>query len=63
MADRYTAPLNKVTNTSVVNTSFEYDSAQRSPAFVDEFVQLLRYRDLVVLMAGNIQTTPNMERL
>lgn len=54
MADRYTALLNKVTNTSVVNTSFEYDSAQRPPAFVDEFVQLLRYRDLVVLMAGNI---------
>lgn len=54
MADRYTAPLNRVANTSVANTSFEYDSAQRPPAFVDEFVQLLRYRDLVVLMAGNI---------
>jgi ABC-type polysaccharide/polyol phosphate export permease len=32
----------------------EYDSAQRPPPFVDEFVQLLRYRDLIALMAGNI---------
>lgn len=32
----------------------EYDSAQRPPPFVDEFVQLLRYRDLILLMAGNI---------
>ena len=32
----------------------EYDSARRPPPFVDEFVQLLRYRDLVLLMAGNI---------
>ena len=31
-----------------------YDSAQRPPPFVDEFVQLLRYRDLILLMAGNI---------
>lgn len=31
-----------------------YDSAQRPPPFVDEFVQLLRYRDLVYLMIGNI---------
>ncbi|MCB1778033.1 MAG: ABC transporter permease [Candidatus Competibacteraceae bacterium] len=33
---------------------FVYDSAQRLPPFVDEFVQLLRYRDLVYLMIGNI---------
>jgi ABC-type polysaccharide/polyol phosphate export permease len=33
---------------------FSYDSAQRPPPFVDEFVQLLRYRDLVLLMIGNI---------
>ena len=32
----------------------EYDSAQRPPPFMDEFVQLLRYRDLILLMAGNI---------
>jgi len=32
----------------------QYDSAQRPPPFVDELVQLLRYRDLVLLMAGNI---------
>ncbi len=32
----------------------EYDSAQRPPPFVDEFVQLLRYRDLILLMVGNI---------
>lgn len=31
-----------------------YDSAQRPPPFVDEFIQLLRYRDLIVLMTGNI---------
>ena len=31
-----------------------YDSAQRPPLFVDELVQLLRYRDLVYLMIGNI---------
>lgn len=35
-------------------TMIEYDSAQRPPPFVDEFLQLLRYRDLVLLMAGNI---------
>jgi lipopolysaccharide transport system permease protein len=33
---------------------YEYDSARRPPPFVDEFVQLLRYRDLVLLLAGNI---------
>jgi ABC-2 type transport system permease protein len=32
----------------------EYDSAQRPHPFIDEFVQLFRYRDLIVLMVGNI---------
>lgn len=34
--------------------AFEYDSAQRPSPFIDEFIQILRYRDLVLLMAGNI---------
>ena len=35
-------------------TMLAYDSAQRPPPFIDELIQLLRYRDLVLLMAGNI---------
>ncbi len=34
--------------------AFEYDSAQRQQPLVDEFLQLWRYRDLVLLMTGNI---------
>ena len=34
--------------------AFQYDSAQRPPPFVDELIQLLRYRDLIWLMVGNI---------
>ena len=34
--------------------AFEYDSAQRRQPFIDEFLQLFRYRDLVLLMTGNI---------
>ena len=33
---------------------FAYDSALRPSPFVDELVQLWRYRDLVLLLAGNI---------
>lgn len=32
----------------------EYDSAKSPPAIIDELVQLIRYRDLVFLMTGNI---------
>lgn len=32
----------------------EYDSANRPPPVIDEFVQLVRYRDLIFLMVGNI---------
>jgi lipopolysaccharide transport system permease protein len=32
----------------------EYDSDKRPHPFVDEFVQLFRYRDLIVIMIGNI---------
>ncbi len=32
----------------------EYDSAKSSPPAIDEFVQLVRYRDLVLLMTENI---------
>lgn len=34
--------------------AFEYDSAHSLAPFIDEFVQLVRYRDLVILMVGNI---------
>lgn len=34
--------------------AFEYDSARSSAPFIEEFVQLVRYRDLVILLAGNI---------
>lgn len=34
--------------------AFEYDSTCSPAPFIDEFLQLLRYRDLVILMAGNI---------
>lgn len=36
------------------NLEFVYDSAQRPPPFIDELIQIIRYRDLVWLMAGNI---------
>ena len=52
MTDRYAAV--HAPEESAGNTMLEYDSARRPPPFVDEFVQLLRYRDLVLLMAGNI---------
>ncbi len=32
----------------------EYDSANRPPAVIDEFIQLIHYRDLIFLMVGNI---------
>lgn len=32
----------------------EYDSEKRPPPFLDEFIQLLQYRDLIFLLAGNI---------
>ncbi|KAB2930661.1 MAG: ABC transporter permease [Candidatus Contendobacter sp.] len=32
----------------------EYDSAKRPPPAIDEFLQLVRYRDLILLMVGNI---------
>lgn len=35
-------------------TGLTYDSALRPPPFVDELAQLWRYRDLVLLLAGNI---------
>lgn len=52
MSDRY-ATAHDMWD-SAKNTGLEYDSARRPPPFVDEFVQLFRYRDLVLLMAGNI---------
>lgn len=52
MSDRYAAVRTSGENAG--NTTLEYDSARRPPPFVDEFVQLFRYRDLVLLMAGNI---------
>jgi len=32
----------------------EYDSANRPPPVIDELIQLIHYRDLIVLMVGNI---------
>jgi len=32
----------------------EYDSSNRPPPVIDEFFQLVRYRDLIFLMVGNI---------
>jgi len=32
----------------------EYDSANRPPPVIDEFIQLVRYRDLIFLMVENI---------
>lgn len=32
----------------------EYDSAKRPPPIIDEFVQLIQYRDLILLMVENI---------
>ena len=32
----------------------EYDSANRPPPVIDEFIQLIRYRDLIVLLVENI---------
>lgn len=32
----------------------EYDSSNRPPPVIDEFLQLVRYRDLIFLMVGNI---------
>lgn len=36
------------------NSGFHYDSAHRPPPFIEELIQLWHYRDLVVLMTGNI---------
>ena len=53
MAERHATARDLPDNAGQAGT-FEYDSATRSPPFVDELAQLWHYRDLVLLMAGSI---------